>query len=1058
MGTVFEAEDLENGRRVALKVLSQALDSPEARQRFFREGRLAASINHPNSVYVFGTEELGGIPLITMELVAGGTLEDRVRTGGPMRSAEAVDAVLQIIAGLEVAQRIGILHRDVKPSNCFVDTDGTVKIGDFGLSISTAVRTETALTAAGSFLGTPAFCSPEQLRGEELNARSDMYSVGATLFYLLTGRTPFEARNVVALIATVLEQPAPSPRQFRPKLPRGLSKAVRRCLEKQPGKRFKNYEDLRKALIPYSSAAPVPATLGLRFLAGLVDVNLTALLGVIISMIAVSLKTRTPFTLSNFLDLFNFSQQPLAVSLGIWLVWVLYYALPEGVWGVTLGKLACGLRVVGPDNNPPGFWRVLPRPLLYLVGTSLVEILVYGINPSTMPSIAFDSTWLENLLASSDYILLALLFLTARRKNGFAAIHDLVTKTRVVSRIALQARPTPAATEASPPAVEAKQLIGPYHVLDTLEECAGTAWLLGYDLRLLRKVWIRTVSAGTPPVPASLRNLRRIGRLRWLAGRRSPEENWDAFEAVSGQPLLQLLQEKKQRTKGQDAGHAANPLAWAQVRYWLFDLATELSAAQKDGTLPLLLALDRVWITGDGRAKLLDFPAPGFPGTAADLTSPPMPNHADIPRFLGQVAATALEGRAESAAKPPGEFAVPLPLHVRQFFKGLSQLSDVDSLLPALRPLMHRVTAVTRRRRAAIVGGCLVFPIFIACCIFLAGAFLKHWIRQNQGVSELGGLLQYRSKMQSVDKTNCSVPTDRHFAIYIASHYRPAITNNIAWSNALSLGLIDEEGGRFAQESLTQHPAPTDSEVAEANAALIESQGQWAFSENDIKDLSALIDRLRRQSDPVSALLWQSLAKQDQAVLTIYQPSASSPNKAQALVVADRSLNSQLGGVEGPSIYKVERFKGISLRSETTYFLKQSPTNQNLANINRGFLNRFLLEDAYPRELSRIQFKPDVGGNFGHLLEPTFALFSLPVTLALFVCIPALIAALAFRCGPVLLISGVAFVQRDGAPASRARLFWRALVTWSLLLAAPALIWLTRNPVWAALTITGVQL
>jgi serine/threonine protein kinase len=158
MGTVFEAEDLENGRRVALKVLSQKLDSPAARQRFFREGRLAGSINHPNSIYVFGTEEIGGTPIITMELVAGGTIEERVRANGPMSPAGAVDAVLQIIAGLEAAQRTGILHRDVKPSNCFVDADGTIKIGDFGLSISTAIRMETALTAAGSFLGTPAFC------------------------------------------------------------------------------------------------------------------------------------------------------------------------------------------------------------------------------------------------------------------------------------------------------------------------------------------------------------------------------------------------------------------------------------------------------------------------------------------------------------------------------------------------------------------------------------------------------------------------------------------------------------------------------------------------------------------------------------------------------------------------------------------------------------------------------------------------------------------------------------------------------------------------------------
>ena len=152
---------------------------------------MAASINHPNSVYVFGTEELGGTPAIAMDLVRGGTLQDRVRSEGRLSISTAVDSILQIIAGLEAAQSIGILHRDIKPSNCFLSNDGTTKIGDFGLSISTAVRTEPALTVTGAFLGTPAFCSPEQLRGDELNARSDLYSVGATLFYLLTGRTPF---------------------------------------------------------------------------------------------------------------------------------------------------------------------------------------------------------------------------------------------------------------------------------------------------------------------------------------------------------------------------------------------------------------------------------------------------------------------------------------------------------------------------------------------------------------------------------------------------------------------------------------------------------------------------------------------------------------------------------------------------------------------------------------------------------------------------------------------------------------------------------------------------
>jgi len=711
MGTVFEAEDLENGRRVALKVLSQALDSPDARERFIREGRLAASINHPNSVYVFGTEELGGAPVIAMELVAGGTLEERVRTHGPMLPTEAVDAVLQIIAGLEAAQRIGILHRDIKPSNCFVDVDGTVKIGDFGLSISTTLRMETALTAAGSFLGTPAFCSPEQVRGQELNARSDMYSAGATLFYLLTGRTPFQAKNVVALIATVLEQPAPSLRQFRPKLPRGLCEAVRRCLEKQPDERFKNYEELRQALAPYSSAAPVPATLGLRFAAGLLDAFFVGLLGWTVMIVwwfhpfaflrgsTAGQEAQTTFSPLDLLDLLSrHSWQVLPIMLVALVCVVLYYALLEGCWGVTLGKLAFGLRVVGPDNSPPGFLRALPRPLLYVVAPALPYwLMVIWTNPEAYLN---TSTTVQMFMGFSFYLLVALLFSTARRRNGFAALHDLVTKTRVISRAALQARPAPALAQTSPPALEAKPLIGPYHILDTLEDSAGTAWLLGYDIRLLRKVWIRTVPAGTPPVPPPLRNLGRVGRLRWLAGRRSAEENWDAFEALSGQPLLRLLQEKPQ--SGQDAGPAATPQPWAQVRFWLCDLATELSAAQKDGTLPPRLDLDCVWITGDGRAKLLDFPAPGAPAPAADASPPPppMPNNADAPRFLGQIAAAALEGRAEAAAKPPGEVSVPLPLHVRKFFKGLPQLSDADTLLLALRPLLQRIAVVTRPRPA----------------------------------------------------------------------------------------------------------------------------------------------------------------------------------------------------------------------------------------------------------------------------------------------------------------------------------------------------------------------
>ena len=219
MGVVYEAQDLENGRRVALKVLTGSLEASEARKRFLREGQLAAAINHPNTVYVYGTEEIEQAPVIAMELMPGGTLRDRVEREGSLSPSAAVDTILQVIAGLEAAQRLGILHRDIKPSNCFIGDDGAVKVGDFGLSISTQIRDQTQLTLTGAFIGTPAFASPEQLRGETLTVQSDIYAVGVTLYYLLTGKTPFRGGNMVQLLAAVLERAPETPARLRAGLP-----------------------------------------------------------------------------------------------------------------------------------------------------------------------------------------------------------------------------------------------------------------------------------------------------------------------------------------------------------------------------------------------------------------------------------------------------------------------------------------------------------------------------------------------------------------------------------------------------------------------------------------------------------------------------------------------------------------------------------------------------------------------------------------------------------------------------------------------------------------------
>jgi eukaryotic-like serine/threonine-protein kinase len=905
MGAAFEADDVDSGRRVALKVLSQKLDSPEARERFLREGRLAASINHPNSVYVFGTEELAGTPVIAMELVAGGTLQERVTARGPLPIPEAVDAVLQIIAGLEAAQRIGILHRDVKPSNCFRDADGTVKIGDFGLSISTAVRTEPALTSAGAFLGTPAFCSPEQLRGDELNARSDMYSVGATLFYLLTGRTPFEGRNHVQLLATVLEQRAPSPRKFRPDIPQGLAKVILRCLEKQPGERFANYLKLAKALAPYGSAAPTPATMGLRFLAGVIDMAIVNTASSMLFLLALGSGL-------DFEDILAM-QSPKAFSVfALSLVFLIsYYALFEWRRGATPGKALCRLRVAGPDKSPPRFGAALARAAIYVLAPLLPFWLFFGPNPTGYFS---APQTMQYLLSTSYFMVIALLFVTARRRNGFAGVHDLLTKTRVVSRAAFQMRPTLATIETPPADAQGMPRLGPYHVLETLDSKAEPEWLLGYDLRLLRKVWLRKVPAGTPPISPALRNIGRPGRLRWLTGRRSPEENWDAFEAATGQPLTALMK---------------TPQSWSQVRYWLHDLAQELAAAEKEGTLPEL-AFDRVWITSDGRAKLLDFPAPGATSDSSDLEKSADQNAAPsmepVRGFLVQVAHRALNGGAVAPIVDPASH--PLPLHARDFLEKLPQLGGPDAVAQALRPLLSRVTVVSRARRAAIVAGCLAFPLFAAGSVFFGTMFLEGWSAKNPGVFELSTVLRVRSAMNSrwipADRPRLN---DEDFAVYIAHRYRSAITNETVWLSMFAMAMIKGEARQFAEQSVAEHPAPSAEEIARAEAAL-----------------------------------------------------------------------------------KLHVPQEAAIRLPTM---------------------------------------------------PWFPFAVVIAALAMHVAIPALVAALLFRGGLVLWIAGVTFVRRDGRRASRLRMFWRALATWSAPVAALFVMGLLSNPLGmlsAALIASGLLL
>ena len=234
MGSVYEATDDESGKRVAVKLLSTKLASnPISVERFRQEGRLASQLSHPRCVFVYDADADAGRPFIVMELMPGQTLKDVVEKKGRFNSTEAVLRILDVVDGLIEAHRFGLIHRDVKPSNCFLTADDRVKVGDFGLSKSLVEsESDVQLTGTGAFLGTVLYAAPEQIRGEEVGYDSDVYSVCATLYYLLTARAPYQHESLTAALARAISEPPPSIRRLRPDVPKALDRVVRKGLER----------------------------------------------------------------------------------------------------------------------------------------------------------------------------------------------------------------------------------------------------------------------------------------------------------------------------------------------------------------------------------------------------------------------------------------------------------------------------------------------------------------------------------------------------------------------------------------------------------------------------------------------------------------------------------------------------------------------------------------------------------------------------------------------------------------------------------------------------------
>ena len=224
MGAVYDAEDTRLGRHVALKFIPQELvNDRKSLERFFWEARAASQLNHPGICIIHDIEDTDGHPFIVMERLEGVSLKDRL-LGKPMQLEEILDIGIQVSDALAACHAKGIIHRDIKPANIFITNSGQVKILDFGVAkLSPGMRGESGLddpmTMAGDIFGTAVYMSPEQARGEELDARTDIFSFGVVLYQMATGQRPFIGSNAVTTLEAVMNRKPVSPLKLNPNLP-----------------------------------------------------------------------------------------------------------------------------------------------------------------------------------------------------------------------------------------------------------------------------------------------------------------------------------------------------------------------------------------------------------------------------------------------------------------------------------------------------------------------------------------------------------------------------------------------------------------------------------------------------------------------------------------------------------------------------------------------------------------------------------------------------------------------------------------------------------------------
>jgi len=257
MGVVYEAQDHSLQRRVAVKLLAEDLgQAAEYRERFLREARAISHLSHPNIIRIFAVDHSQGLHFIVMEYVEGESAQERLRRHGALPWAEATRIAIDVCRGLSIAHQAQLIHRDIKPANILVTEAGAAKLGDFGL-VKRCSASISALTASGDIMGTPHYMSPEQCQAETLDVRTDLYSLGATYFALLTGRPPFDGDNPLQVMFAHCSRALPDLRVHFPLLPAACAALVEKAMAKKRSERYGSVGEMLADLENLLQGAPM---------------------------------------------------------------------------------------------------------------------------------------------------------------------------------------------------------------------------------------------------------------------------------------------------------------------------------------------------------------------------------------------------------------------------------------------------------------------------------------------------------------------------------------------------------------------------------------------------------------------------------------------------------------------------------------------------------------------------------------------------------------------------------------------------------------------------------